>query len=271
MTELIKNLMSLPPLTSKHGANVDILILYIHYLMAALFVIWIVYFGYALFRFSAKRNPRASYSGYQGHTTTWMEIGVAVIEGVILVALAIPLWANAADGFPEEFDKDGALVLGKDGKPAVTAIRVTAQQFAWNSRYPGADRKFGQPSLNLLSADTPLGMDKKDPIAKDDVIPPLNEMMVPVNKPVILHISSLDVIHAFACHPFRIAQDAIPGMSIATHFVPTKVGDYQITCGQLCGNSHYFMKGFFKVRPEAEYEEWLAKQPKYGGAGTSFE
>ena len=52
---------------------------------------------------------------------------------------------------------------------------------------------------------------------------------------VILHITSMDVIHSFAVHPLRITQDAIPGVSIPVHFVPTTVGDYQITCAQYGG------------------------------------
>lgn len=273
MIDKIKSLMSLPPLTSRHGAGVDDLILYTHYLMAALFVIWIVYFFYALFRFSARRNPKASYDGYTGKTTTHMEIGVAVIEGVLLIGLAIPLWARAADGFPA--DKDA------------TVIRVIAQQFAWNSRYPGADGKFGPQDLKHLSTENRFGVDKAHADSADDVVPALNDLAVPfevlkddqgnsrknkdgspMHRGVILHITSMDVIHSFAVHPIRLTQDAIPGVSIPTHFTPTQPGDYQITCAQLCGNSHYFMKGFLKVVTPEKYTEWLAKQPKLRAAAA---
>lgn len=249
-------LMSLPPLASEHGVKLDNMMYYIHFLMALLFVIWIVYFAYTLFRFSAKRNPKASYTGYTGKASTWLEIGVAVFEGVLLVGMAIPLWAKAADGFPDAKDS--------------TVIRITAQQFAWNSRYPGPDGKFGPQDLKFLATENKFGIDMANKDSVDDILPPLNEIAVPVDKPVILNITSMDVIHSFAVHPLRITQDAIPGVSIATHFKPTRVGDYQITCAQLCGNSHYFMKGFFKVLTPEKYAEWIAKQPKLKG-GTSFE
>src|ERR1041384_6336382 len=268
MRELLMKLMSLPPLASQHGAKVDSLLFYVHYLMAALFVVWIAYFFYVIFRFSARRNPKASYTGYTGPFTTYLEVGVAVIEVILLVGLAIPLWANAADGFPNASEADGKTILGTDGKPVATIVRITAQQFAWNGRYAGGGGYFGRQEIKNLAADNQLALDKKDPHAADDL--KTAEFVVPVNKPVILHITSMDVIHSFAVHPLRIMQDAIPGVSIPVHFVPTTVGDYQITCAQLCGNSHFRMKGFFKVRSEADYETWLAAQPKAVGS-ASFE
>jgi cytochrome c oxidase subunit 2 len=65
-------------------------------------------------------------------------------------------------------------------------------------------------------------------------------------------------------------QDAIPGISIATHCVPTMEGKYQITCAQLCGNSHYFMKGYLLVKSQADYDAWIAEKSK-SGSGGSFE
>jgi cytochrome c oxidase subunit 2 len=250
MIQKIKDLLSMPPLTSEHGAKVDDLILYVHYLMGVLFVIWIIYFFYVLVRFRAGANPKANHAGYTGHVTTYMEVGVAVIEGVLLIALAIPLWRNAADEFPAAKDS--------------TVVRVTAQQFAWNFRYPGKDGAFGRQDLKFVSNDNKFGIDPNDPTGKDDVNPPLNDMAVPVNKPVILHITSMDVIHNYAVHPMRVMQDAIPGVSIATHFKPLMEGKYQITCAQLCGNSHYFMKGYLNVLSQEKYDAWITEKSKAG-------
>jgi cytochrome c oxidase subunit 2 len=84
--------------------------------------------------------------------------------------------------------------------------------------------------------------------------------MVPVGKPVIAHLTSLDVIHSFAIKSMRVCQDAIPGMTIPTWFTPVKEGEYKITCAQLCGNSHYGMYATLKVVSQAEYDQWLAAQ-----------
>ena len=100
----LKDFLKLPELASAHGKDVDNLIIYIHWLMIALFVGWIVYFAYALFRFYHKRNPRADYVGVKSHASSYVEVAVAAVEGLLLVFLAIPLWARAVDKFPEEKD-----------------------------------------------------------------------------------------------------------------------------------------------------------------------
>lgn len=244
--------LHLPPLASEHGADVDKLINYVHILMTALFIGWSAYFIYVLFRFRKSANPKASYAGAQSHVSTYLELVVAGIEVVILVGFAIPLWARVADEIPK-----GA---------GTTVIRVTAEQFAWNSRYAGKDGVFGKQDPLLVSTSNPLGIDPTDAAGKDDVIPPLNEMAVPVNHPVVVHVSSKDVIHSFKVNPLRVTQDAIPGLSIPIWFKPTVEGDYMINCAQLCGNSHYFMKGFFKVMSETNYNAWFAEKSKTAGA-----
>lgn len=250
--------LHLPILASEHGKDVDKLIIYVHWLMLVLFIGWTGYFCYVLFRFRRSRNPKADPVGVRSHFSTWLEVGVALVEAVLLIGFAVPLWAKVADEFPDERQS--------------TVVRVTAQQFLWNSRYSGKDGKFGKHDERLVSSDNPLGLVKDDPDGKDDVVPPINLITVPVNKPVIAHITSMDVIHSFKVLPLRVTQDAIPGMSIPTHFVPTKEGRYLINCAQLCGNSHYSMKGFLDVVSVEKFDAWLAEHSKTSaGAAGGFE
>jgi cytochrome c oxidase subunit 2 len=248
--------LGLPDLASKHGAEVDHLILYVHMLMGALFVGWLTYFLIVLFRYRKSANPKASYTGVTSHASTYVEGAVAFVEVVLLVGFAVPLWAKVADEIPKD----------------ATVIRLTAEQFAWNSRYPGPDGVFGKQDFRFVSAQNPLGIDPSDAAGKDDVVPPLNEMAVPVNKPVVVHCMSKDVIHSFKVNPLRVTQDAIPGLSIPIWFEPTKEGHYVINCAQLCGNSHAFMKGHLYVKSQADYDQWLAEKTKAGAGGpASFE
>lgn len=259
-------LLGLPPLASEHGRDVDSLIFYVHILMALLFAGWLLYFVYTLFRFNSRRNPRANYAGVQGHASTWVELGVVVVEAILLIGFAVPLWAKVADAFPSESE--------------ATVIRVRGKQFAWVTRYPGQDGKFGQQDFRLVTSENPEGYvkDLQGPDAdawKDDFGSNLNELYVPVNKPVIAHITSEDVIHSFKVSPFRITQDAIPGLSIPIHFKPTQEGDYLLNCAQLCGNAHATMKGYVRVVSQARYDAWVAEQSARaaasGGAPASFE
>lgn len=257
MTELVaftKKLLFLPVLASEHGKDVDHFIIYVHILMGVLFAGWFAYFIYSLFRFSAKRSPKADHHGVKSHASSYLEVVVALVEVALLVGFAIPLWAKVVDEFPKESE--------------ATVIRVTAQQFAWNSRYPGKDGVFGKQDIKLVGGSNPFGYDPADPAAKDDVVPPLNDINVPVNKQVIIQLTSMDVIHSLSIHPFRICQDAMPGQSIPLHFLPNKEGRYMITCAQLCGNSHYFMRGYFTVLSQEKYDAWMAEKAAAASAAS---
>ena len=254
----MEKLLGLPVLASKHGADVDKLIIYVHWLMGLLFLGWILYFVYALVRFNHKANPKADYVGIRGHMSNWIELAVALVEGVLLIGFAVPLWARAVDNFPTA-----------DEKP--TNIRIVAQQFAWNVFYPGADGEFGRRDISLVTQDNPWGLDKNDPKGKDD-FSTLDEVHVPVDHPVVITLTSKDVIHSFKVIAMRVTQDAIPGVPIPLHFTPIKVGVYQINCAQLCGNGHSNMAhGRLYVDTQEDYNKWLAAKAKSGGGAASFE
>ena len=254
-------LLGLPALASEHGRQVDNLIIYIHWLMIVLFVGWLTYFAYTLFRFHRSRNPKADYRGVKNHASSYIEGAVALVEGVLLLGIAVPYWAQAVDKFPN--------------KDESTEVQVVAQQFAWNLRYPGKDGEFGRQDMRWVTPENVFGVDPNDPKGKDDV-QTLNEMHVPLVKnpdgkyrPVIAYISSKDVVHSFKIIALRVTQDAIPGMRVPIWFRPTKEGRYQINCAQLCGNGHSSMsQGFLTVETEAAFDQWLASKV---GAATSFE
>ena len=85
-------------------------------------------------------------------------------------------------------------------------------------------------------------------------------MVVPVGRPVKLILHAKDVTHSFFVPELRVKQDAVPGMSISIHFTPTREGRYEIACAELCGIGHHRMRAFLEVRPQADYEKWLAEK-----------
>ncbi len=248
-------LLGLPVLASEHGKAVDNLIIYVHWLMIVLFVGWLAYFAYALFRFRRSRNPKADYIGVKNHASNYIEGAVAIVEGVLLIGIAIPLWTKAVDKFPKESES--------------TVIQIVGQQFNWNARYPGKDGILGKQNMTFVSSTNTFGIDPSDPHGKDDV-EVQSEFHVPVNKPVIAFISSRDVIHSFKLIAMRVTQDAIPGMRIPAHFKPVKEGRYQINCAQLCGNSHSAMTaGTLVVESQEAFDKWVSS--KAVGGATSLE
>lgn len=256
METFITKWLHLPPVVSEHGQNIDDLLFYIHILMVVLFVGWGIFFAYTLYRFSQKRQPKADPVGARTHVSTYLEVVVAVVEAVLLFAVAVPIWARAAsaNNYPNEKD--------------AVVVRVIGRQFNWLAHYPGKDGQFGKADPKFLSTTNPLGRDLDDPLGKDDIIAEGSEVVLPVNKPAIIHVSSLDVIHSFAVKPLRVTMDAIPGMRLPTWFKPTQKGTYQITCAQLCGSGHSGMRGVVRVVDQEEFEKWLASKSKPGAANA---
>lgn len=247
---LINEFLGQPPNASEHGYQIDHILEFAHWFMAALFVGWSLFFIYVLIRFRHRRQPRADYHGVKSAISTHLEFSVVLIDAVLLLCFAIPLWAKRVNEFPAS--KDAILV------------HAVGQQFNWNFHLPGPDGVFGKRNPDLVTNSNPLGLDPNDPAAKDDIVT-LGELHVPVNRPVIVELSSKDVIHNFALVSMRIAQDAIPGSLIPMWFKPIKTGTYEVICGQLCGLGHYGMKGTLVVDEPAEYQAWLKERAELAG------
>jgi cytochrome c oxidase subunit 2 len=272
--ERVENIMNwtqwlgLPPLATTHGAQIDSLIGWTHLFMLVLFVGWSGFLLYALIRFRQSRNPVANYTGVKSHASNYSEAGVAVVEAILLFAFSIPIWAARVDHIPPESE---ALV-----------VEVTGEQFAWNIHYAGPDGKFGRTDIKLLDLQSnPLGLDRDDPAAQDDVTT-LNQLFLPVNKPIVVKLRSKDVIHSFGVPEFRVKQDAIPGLTIPIWFVPNittadmraRLGNaefqYEIACAQLCGLGHAKMRGFVTVQTAEEFQTWLDEKIKEQSAPDPF-
>jgi cytochrome c oxidase subunit II len=248
----MREFLQMPVAASAHAAQIDQMTVLTHWLMALLFVGWGGFFIFTLIRFRASANPKANYEGVKSHFASYIEWTVAAIELVLIVVFAIPAWAARVDTFPQENQ--------------ATVVRVVAEQFAWNVQYPGGDGQFGRTKPELMSADNPLGLDKTDPAAKDDITT-INQLNLPVGKPVIIHLSSKDVIHSFSLIQMRVKQDIIPGQSIPLWFTPTVTGDWEINCSQLCGLGHYRMRGFYSIKTQEAYDTWLKEQAAELAAG----
>jgi cytochrome c oxidase subunit 2 len=237
----------LPPAASAHAADIDLVLTLVHVLMGVLFVGWSIYFGWVLVRFRARRQPRANHVGAGGRAALATEIGVVVAEVVLLVGFALPIWFNRTSA--------------QSATPAddATVVRVVAEQFAWNVHYSGDDGEFGATSPALVSGTNPLGVDRASTHGQDDVVV-VNQLHVPVGRPVVIQLSSKDVIHSFGVPAMRVKQDAIPGVLARVWFTPTVTGQYEIACSQLCGLAHFRMRGIVTVEPLDAFEAFLTSE-----------
>ncbi|MCG3176383.1 MAG: Alternative cytochrome c oxidase subunit 2 [Candidatus Omnitrophica bacterium] len=235
----------LPIDISTHGHAIDRLINLLHVFMIVMFVGWFAFFIIALVRFRQRPGHKASYETKHFKAPTYLEIGVAVFEIVLLAGFSMPVWTALKTALPD--------------KSKAVQVRVIAQQFAWNIHYPGPDGVFGKTDPKLIDASNPIGLDRASASAADDIVT-VNQLNVPVSAPVLVQLSSKDVIHSFSLQVMRIKQDAIPGQSIPVWFEAKKTGQFEIACAQLCGLGHYRMRGFFNVQEQEDFQKWLAEQ-----------
>jgi cytochrome c oxidase subunit 2 len=246
MEQFIQKILALPVNASEHGGEIDFLIFIFHVLMLALFLGWGTFFIYSLVRFRKARNPRADYHGARTHTSTYLEVAVALFEAVLLIGISIPFWAKQVNALPASKD--------------ITEVHVIAEQFAWNIHYPGPDGVFGKTDIKYFDKQSNLiGLDPTDPHGKDDIVT-INQLHLPVGKYAMIYLSSKDVVHSFSLPIMRVKQDVIPGMRIPTWFKPVKTGKSEIACAQLCGLGHYRMKGYLTVHTQEGFDKWLASQ-----------
>jgi cytochrome c oxidase subunit II len=155
-------------------------------------------------------------------------------------------------------------------------VEITGKQFNWIYRYAGKDSTFGKKYFKKIddAKGNTVGLVWEDNFSHDDLI--TDKMVVIVGRPVKLIINSRDVIHDVGLPHFRMKMDAVPGTPTTLWFTPKYTTEemkkktdnpnfvYEISCDQLCGKSHYSMRGVIEVVTEKEYSEWMAKQkPAY--------
>jgi cytochrome c oxidase subunit II len=235
----------LPPPASTYAGEIDSLMWLLHVVMVAIFIIWGVYFAYCLVAYRATNGHRASYHT-EGERASLIPDGlILAFEMWLILAFGIPIWAQIKQQTP----------------PAEESLEVNlvGQQFAWNFQYAGPDKKFGRRDVKLVTAANAIGLDDSDPAAKDDFVT-INNLHVPVGKPVILHMTSKDVIHSFQVTNFRNKQDLVPGLQTTLWFTPTEVGKYEIGCAQLCGIGHTQMIGNVFVETPEAFDAWTKEQ-----------
>ncbi len=232
----------LPVAGSAHAAEFDAVLSAVHTDGAVIFLSWLVVFAVILVRFRAGqgRAPGAA----AGSRWPLVAIAAVVLGDVWLLAgSALPTWVRRASPAPA-----GAV-----------EVRVVGEQFAWNFHYPGLDGRFGRTDRALISAADPVGIDRTDADGKDDFVL-IGVLVVPVNRPVVAHLSSKDVIHSFTLATMRVKQDITPGLPTSTWFTPIQTGEWEVGCSQLCGLGHYRMRAIFEVRTEDEWRAFVADE-----------
>ncbi len=213
----------LPPAASTYAAEIDAIFYVI------LVVTGIVFIGveatllYFLFKYRGRDGRRAEYiEGSNRAEVIWTVTPALFILGLAFASQGVWSKVKNPDRFP----------------PNAIEVRARAEQFEWNITYPGSDGALGT----------------------GDDFTVRNQLHIPVDEPVVVHLQAIDVIHSFFVPAFRVKQDAVPGMNNRLWFQATQTGEYELACAELCGLGHYRMRARVFVHTRTEYDRWLAEQ-----------
>jgi cytochrome c oxidase subunit 2 len=229
-----------PSLASVHGADIDAVFMAVLVVTGIAFVAVQGLLGYFVARYGSRGSEKAAYWHDNPKAEAFLLITTAVIL-TVLVFMGQRVWASIYFTEPD---------------PNALIIQITGEQFQWSFHYSGPDKTFGRTEIRFMTDTNNIGLDKDDPAAKDDVFS-LGQMHLPVNRPIRVRLRSKDVIHSFFLPNLRVKQDAVPGMGIEVGFTPTKIGNFEIACAELCGLGHYRMKAFLTIESEQDFNKWL--------------
>lgn len=204
-----------------------------------------LFMAYAIIRYRYKENRRARYEPENKKLELWLTI-VTTVGIAALLAPGLAVWGQFVT-VPEDAE----------------TVEVVAQQWHWSFRYPGQDGELGAVQAKLIGVDNPFGMDPDDPKGFDDVLVDSPRTLLPVDRPVKAVLRSKDVIHNFQVAQFRAKMDLVPGQVSYIWLTPTRTGEFEILCAELCGIAHFAMRGMLEVVGQEEFDQWLAEQPTW--------
>jgi len=248
------------PSASDHGEKIDTMMFITIAVCGVVFFITQILLFWFSFRYQYSEKRKAY---FYPHNTNWEILWTTVpaIALCVLVGFGLYYWYKITGDAPAN----------------AMQVEITGKQFAWVYRYPGKDNVFGKKYFKEINEaeGNELGLIWDDKAAQDDIVT-TSAMYIVKDVPVKINIFSRDVIHDVGLPHFRMKMDAVPGTPTTMYFTPKftteemkKITDnpefeYEIACDQMCGNSHYSMKGIVKVVTKEEFTLWRAGQkPKY--------
>jgi len=221
---------------------IDDTIIITFWITGVVFVAVVLFTAYCVYRFRHQEGRRAMYEPENKRLEWWL----TVVTGVGVAAMLAPglfVW-NQFITVPED----------------ATDIEIVGQQWQWSFRLPGKDGRLGISDTRNISPDNPLGLNRDDPNAQDDVVIEGGELRLPIGRPVKALLRSVDVLHDFYVPELRAKMDMVPGQVSYVWFTPIRTGTFEILCAELCGVGHPQMRGTLMIQEQSEYQAWLQEQ-----------
>ena len=204
-----------------------------------------LFLAYCIIRYRHRKGNKAHYEP-ENKKLEWWLTGITSVGIAAMLAPGLSVWAKFVT-VPDD----------------ASVVEVLGQQWAWAYRFPGKDGRLGASNANLISVDNPFGLDPNDLASQDDVLVQNPQLHLPIDKPVKMLLRAKDVNHQFAVPQFRVKMDMVPGMVTHFWFTPTRTGEFDVLCEQLCGVAHFAMRGRVVVNTQEDFDKWLDAQPTF--------
>lgn len=201
---------------------------------------------YCLVTYRKRDGHKADYDPENTKLESWLTV-ITSIGVAAMLAPGLVVWGQFVT-VPED----------------AAEFEAVGQQWHWTYRFPGEDGAFGNVDVRHMSVSNPFGMDPEDPAGRDDVLVYDQTVHLPLGQPMKALLRSKDVLHDFAVPQFRVKMDLVPGMVTFAWFEPSRIGEYELLCEELCGVGHFAMRGRVVVDEPGDFEAWLDSQPTYG-------
>jgi cytochrome c oxidase subunit II len=192
----------------------------------------VIFLAYVLIVFRQKgpaieEGPRIY--GHAGAQTVWIVASTAIVLGLFAFGTFRLLQDGAAGGGqgPSPLSP-----LHAERGESVLPVQVIGQQWQFTYRYPTYD-----------GLQTP-------------------HLVLPVGRPVELHVTSLDVVHSFWAYELGVKADANPGVDNVSYVTPSRTGPFDVRCAELCGIWHGYMFDTGRVVDESAFEAWIREQQR---------
>jgi cytochrome c oxidase subunit 2 len=283
----------LPPGMSTHAADVDFLFYVILYITGFFFILTEAIMVVFMYKYAGHPGPAKAAPQSSGpnifqkifpflHSQHRVEMAWTIVPAGILLYIAfaqVPAWIRIKD-------RSQTPTFGDKKKEVPVQVQVSARQFEWRVRYPSSERLAkwlnGEDKDDFKSFAAFQHAQPKNP-HQDDVWV-VNEVHLVKDRPLLVHLNTLDVIHSFNIPFMRVKQDALPGKTIPVWFTPLKANTrydaknkrwvdginletgetdhkhyrWEIACAELCGWGHHRMIGRIYVHEdEKDFLNWL--------------
>ena len=238
---------------ASNWGTIDTTVMITFWVCGVVFVAVGLFMAYATWKFRHREDARAEYEP-ENSRLEWILTIVTTVGVALMLAPGLIVWEDYVN-VPDDAQE----------------FEVLARQWTWSFRFPGEDGKLGTVHVKHIDSANPFGMNPEDPNGEDDVLITRNELHLPINQPFKALLRSNDVLHDFWVPEIRAKMDAVPGMITYFWFEPTRVGEYEILCAELCGRGHYTMRGAFHIDTQDDFDAWLAAQPTWAQMQAGIE